>query len=185
MPGETKLKTVLLVDDEEPFLLSLVDGLRPYGGRFRAVTALDGTSALEVVGRVEVDLVVTDLRMPGMDGFALLAALQSDHPHIPSIVISAYNSPETEARLLTFAPCACLEKPVDLGDLVAAILRALGVPENHAKDPALLPRSGFLVPLIFGLLATFWQLVSPAGQAPRVDWRSSSGAPSPCGRVWR
>lgn len=185
MQRGTKLKTVLVVDDEEPFLLSLVDALEPYAESFRVVTALNGALALEMVSRLEVDLVVTDLKMPGMDGFALLTALRSDHPHIPTIVISAYNSPETEARLLPLAPRACLEKPVDLGELVGAVLCAVGAADSGTAKRSAPYRSFLFVPLIFGLLAALVRPASPAGQVARVDKRSSPVAQSFCGRVWR
>jgi YesN/AraC family two-component response regulator len=76
------MKNVLIVDDERPFLLSLTDGLAVYANDFTVVTALNGKEAVKVLDSTEVDLVVTDLRMPKMDGFELLAHMSGQYPNI-------------------------------------------------------------------------------------------------------
>ncbi len=122
---EVARKTVLVVDDEEPFLLSLLDALAPHASLFRVVTALSGLEALDLVGCVGPDLVITDLRMPGMDGLTLMGRLRSTQPLLPLIVMTAYNSPEIERELKVLRPAAVLEKPIDLDDLFRAVARAL------------------------------------------------------------
>lgn len=87
---------VLIVDDDVAHLAVLRDSLGRYADRFRVVTASDGVEALDVLRREPVDLVVTDLRMPRMDGFALLLRLAQDYPHIPRMVMTSLNSPVSQ-----------------------------------------------------------------------------------------
>lgn len=122
---EDMRKTVLVVDDEEPFLLSLVDGLAGCGSSFRVVTALSAESALAIVGRFTVDVVVTDLKMPGMDGLEMLQRLRVDHPKLPVIIMTAFKSAEIEAALHAFEPVAVLDKPLDLEELIKRITYTL------------------------------------------------------------
>jgi CheY-like chemotaxis protein len=159
-------KTVVLVDDEEPFLLSLVDALHPHAHLLRVLTALNGQQAIEMVGRFGADLVVTDLKMPGIDGFDLLAALKQEHAHLPVIVMSAYVSPLIEDALVPFAPLACFEKPVDTDELVAAILRAV---EPTAAAPSNRGALALLLAIPFLLvhpMAPAGERVPPSLRAP-------------------
>lgn len=118
-------KTVLVVDDEEPFLLSLADGLAPFAPEFRVVTATSGEAALELVDRLIVDLVVTDLRMPDVNGLDLIRLLRLRQPHVPVVVMTAFKSTETEADLAEFPLAAVLEKPLEFEEFVNALRAAL------------------------------------------------------------
>jgi CheY-like chemotaxis protein len=119
------VKKILIVDDESPFLLSLTDGLAVYAEKFTVVTALNGKEAVKVLDSSEVDLVVTDLRMPTMDGFELLAHISSNYPDIPVIVMTAYGTPAIEERLQKMGTFQYLEKPLDLNILADKITDAL------------------------------------------------------------
>lgn len=120
-----KKKNVLIVDDEKSFLLSLVQGLEAYAADFNTLTAPDGKAATEALSTVSVDLVITDLKMPQMDGFGLLAHISKRHPDIPVIVMSAYCTPEIKARLKTLGTFTILEKPIDFQDFVEHIFAEL------------------------------------------------------------
>jgi CheY-like chemotaxis protein len=119
------VKNVLIVDDERPFLLSLTDGLATYANDFTVVTALNGKEAVKVLDSTEVDLVVTDLRMPKMDGFELLAHMSGQYPNIPVIVMTAYGTPEIEERLQDMGTFQYLEKPLEFNVLADRIFDAL------------------------------------------------------------
>ncbi|HDH98197.1 MAG TPA: response regulator, partial [Deltaproteobacteria bacterium] len=69
------MKNVLIVDDEKVFLLSLSDGLKSYSDEFNVLIAFNGKEAVKILNSSKIDLVVTDLKMPEMDGFQLLAYL--------------------------------------------------------------------------------------------------------------
>jgi len=140
MVTEIPPRTVLVVDDEEAFLLSLVDGLRSFSDRFRVLTARNGNEALDVVRLIQVDLVVTDLRMPDMDGFELLRELGEVGAAVPTMVMTAFSSPDVAARLGRFRPLRCLEKPLDIDDVASAIVDALGEQAgNPLQEPVVPP----------------------------------------------
>lgn len=119
------MKKVLIVDDEEPFLLSLLDGLRDLSNQFEVFTAVNGVRALEVLAAHRVDLVVTDLKMPEMSGFDLLAHMSRHYPAIPVIVMTAHGTRDTQRSVGNLGATHYLEKPIDLGTLVCAILDSL------------------------------------------------------------
>jgi CheY-like chemotaxis protein len=120
------VKKVLIVDDEKPFLLSLTDGLAAYAKDFEVLTALHGKEAVKVLDSTGVDLVVTDLRMPKMDGFELLAHMSGSYPGIPVIVMTAYGTPAIEERLEDMGTFHYLEKPLEFNVLADKIVDALG-----------------------------------------------------------
>ena len=88
------VKTVLIVDDEKLFLASLEEGLQFFADEFRVITALNGKKALDQLHKNDVDLVVTDLKMPEMDGYQLLTEMIKGYPHIPVIVMTAFGTPK-------------------------------------------------------------------------------------------
>jgi predicted regulator of Ras-like GTPase activity (Roadblock/LC7/MglB family)/CheY-like chemotaxis protein len=118
-------KTVLIVDDEKSFLLSLVHGLEAYATDFNTLSAPNGRAALEVLQKHSIDLVVTDLKMPELDGFGLLAHMIKTYPGIPVIVMSAYCTPETKSSLQSIGSFKIMEKPIDFQDFVEAIFAEL------------------------------------------------------------
>lgn len=175
-------KTVLVVDDEEPFLLSLVDALAPHAARFGVMTALSGAQALELVQRTHVDLVITDLKMPGMSGFELVRRLAQHYPHLPVIVMTAFDSPEIESELAAFAPVAVLDKPLDLDELVVVVTRALATATN-ATGAAHLTIA--LVALLILTMATVPGAVPLGALAGRTDSTMASTGAGPDGQDWR
>ncbi len=124
MPSDTP-KNVLIVDDEKDLLLSLVDGFKPHAARFSVLTAGNGKEALELLSSTRVDLVLTDLKMPVMDGFELLAQMSHKHRTVPAIVMTAYGTPDTELHVKEFGGFRYLEKPVDFEELGRMILDTL------------------------------------------------------------
>jgi CheY-like chemotaxis protein len=88
------MKRVLVVDDNEMLCQLACDILRTEG--YQAVPARSAAEALEAFAREEFDILVTDFRMPGMNGLELARAIRSRNPHFPVIVISAYEPVECE-----------------------------------------------------------------------------------------
>jgi CheY-like chemotaxis protein len=119
------MKNVLIVDDEKSFLLSLEAGLRPYASTFKTLTAANGREALEALKRTKVDLVVTDLNMPEVDGFELLAVMTKSHPEIPVMIMTAYSTPATKSRVEAIGSFRIQEKPIDLKNLAQNVLASL------------------------------------------------------------
>lgn len=125
MEANSKMKNVLIVDDEKSFLLSLLQGLDAYAADFNTLTAHNGRGAVDVLNSTKIDLVVSDLKMPEMDGFGLLAHMSKKHPNIPVIMMSAYCTPEIKARLKSLGAFTILEKPIDFQEFVDHIFSEL------------------------------------------------------------
>ena len=121
-------KTVLIVDDEESFLASLADGLSAYASEFSVVTCRDGEKAKGVLESRRIDLVVTDLKMPVMDGPQLIAHMMRNHPPVPVIVMTAFGTPEIEGRVGEFDVLGYMEKPIDYKVLAEKIRVGLSEP---------------------------------------------------------
>lgn len=113
--------TVLIVDDETLFLASLVEGLSKYSNEFQVKTASNGLDALSILDSYNIDLVITDLKMPVMDGFQLITEMIETYPLIPVIVMSAFGTSSMEEQLTHFGILGFLEKPIDLDALTARI----------------------------------------------------------------
>lgn len=127
------MKTVLVVDDEKSFLLSLEEGLR-HSTDFRTITAENGKKALEVLGKNKVDLVVTDLNMPEMDGFQLMTYMLKTWPQIPVMVMTAYSTPEIKTKLEQLGSFRLHEKPINLKELSKSIVSSLSAMDaSHIK----------------------------------------------------
>ncbi len=119
------MKKILIVDDEKSFLLSLKDGLSQYRDKFQVLTAENGREAVDVLRSIDIDLLVTDLKLPEMNGFELLAWVSRHRPQLPVIVMSAFGTPEIEARLAKMDTLQFLEKPLDLEMLEEGIFNGL------------------------------------------------------------
>jgi CheY-like chemotaxis protein len=119
------MKSILLVDDERAFLLSLRDGLMASGSAFNVVLAGDGREALQVLKTQSIDLLVTDLKLPVVDGFQLLAYVSRHYPSLPVIVMTAFGTPDIEERLARMNALHYLEKPLDFDALAETIESAL------------------------------------------------------------
>ena len=121
-----RIREVLIVDDEEPLLLSIADGLSIYRKHFNLQTATNGADAVKVLKSSPViDLVVTDLSMPKMDGFELLAYMNRNYPKIPVILMTAFGTPKIEEIVSNMGIFRYLEKPLDINIIADNIFAAL------------------------------------------------------------
>ncbi len=119
------MKKVLIVDDDINFLKSLEDGLRMYHDPYKVITAGSGIDALKIVEDEEIDLLVTDIKMPDVDGITLISELLNSGKWVPTIVMSAYGTPEIWSKLKDIGISAFLDKPLNLKDLRERILEVL------------------------------------------------------------
>ncbi len=118
-------KTVLIVDDEDLFLRTVADGFTSHADKVNVLTAPNGRAAKEILESCEVDLVVTDLKMPEMDGFQLIAHMSRVCPDVPVIVMTAFGTPEIEERLQSTGVAQHLDKPLDFQQLEARVYEVL------------------------------------------------------------
>ncbi len=125
---------ILVVDDEEPQRRVLAGFLRKAGYEVEAVGSPD--EALAVVARRTVDLVLTDLRMPGKTGVELLQAVRGLNPEIPVVVMTAFGTVASAVDAMKRGAADYLGKPVDLDELEVLVARTLErralVSENKA-----------------------------------------------------
>ena len=119
------IKNVLVVDDDQELLLSLTEGLEKYGETFSVLLAGDGQVAVEKLKENTISLVVTDLKMPNMDGFALLAHIIEQYPEIPVIIITAYSTPKMEKLAREGGAVGYIEKPFMIDGLARKIMMTL------------------------------------------------------------
>lgn len=115
--------TKILIVDDEPRILLLMKSLMKANG-FEVEIANDGPSALEVVKRGEVEIVVTDLRMTPMDGMQLFHEIKAFNASIPVILLTAYASVETAIDAMKSGIFDYLTKPFKVDDMLACLKRA-------------------------------------------------------------
>ena len=119
------MKNVLIVDDEERYLLSIQSGFTVYKDQLNIITATNGKKAIEILHSDSIDLVITDLKMPEMDGFELLAYMAYHFSSIPSIVMTAFGTENVESKIKKMGTLRLLEKPIDFDQLANAIFKCL------------------------------------------------------------
>ncbi|MFN7943436.1 MAG: response regulator [Thermoanaerobaculia bacterium] len=161
--GDRRSRTLLVVDDEALFRKSVAHGLAQYEPSWRVLTAEDGLAARALLEKEAVDLVLTDLAMPGSDGFELLAYLAVHRPWIPVLVMTAFGTDQTAKRLRALGFDGFLEKPLDFEALVARVC--------HLLDAG---ASGFVRGIS---LPTFLQILELDGKSTRlrVSTRGENG----------
>ncbi len=115
---------VLIVDDEELFRCSAVDLLEAACPTYKVLQAANGREALDQIEAGPVDVVVTDIAMPVMDGLELLLALRDQGSRRPVIVVTAFGNPRVEGQVSLYGGFSYVEKPVHLPDLIEMIRAA-------------------------------------------------------------
>jgi two-component system, NtrC family, response regulator HydG len=119
----TETATVLVADDEPGVREGLERTLRREG--YRVLLAEDGQAALDQVRRGGVDLVLADLRMPGLDGLELLRAVRLVAPDVETILLSGQGTIEEAVEAMKEGAGDFLTKPFDRADLLRSVRRAL------------------------------------------------------------
>jgi two-component system response regulator AtoC len=120
-----KQKRILAVDDEPNMRRLLEISLRQAG--YQALTASNGKEALEKLKTEQVDLVVSDLHMPGMSGLELLKNIRSDNEAIPFIMVTAQGEISTAVEAMKLGAADYILRPFDLEVLEVAIAKAIDV----------------------------------------------------------
>ncbi len=114
--------SILIVDDEK----NTRDGLeRALRREYRVRTAESGDSALELMAKDPPDILLTDLRMPGIDGLTLVQRALARHPALVCLLLTAYGSVETAVEAMKRGAHDYLTKPVNLDELELVLKRAL------------------------------------------------------------
>lgn len=141
MADEMRLPTfrpwvILVVDDEPDVLQAMQTLVEAVIEGVRVLTAPSGRVGLEVLERERVDLVVSDLRMPGMDGIEFLYQARRLHGHIPRVMLTAFGTEEIARRAIAETFCsAVLSKGVEPHRLVEDFARFLTYMPSSALPP--------------------------------------------------
>jgi len=114
---------LLLVDDDEVFLRPLHRTLELAG--YEVLPVQSGEEALDTLKLEDVDLVLTDRRLPGMDGVALVRQVKTDHPDLAVVVMTAYGTIESAVEAMRLGAEDYLVKPFETAEMLLVIRRAI------------------------------------------------------------
>lgn len=117
---------VLVVDDDHAVRELLSKALTAAG--YLVDVAVDGASALVRLGEKAYDLMITDLKMPGLDGLSVIREARRTSPALPVIVITGYSSEASAIEAINLGVAGYLTKPFRVPRILAATARALGEP---------------------------------------------------------
>ncbi len=116
---------ILLVDDDPALLQALPLTVSLRMSNVQVHTAASASQALQLLQQHEYHAIVSDIKMPGLDGFDLLAITSQQYPEIPVLLITGHGEHDLAIRALREGAYDYLLKPIDRDDLVASLYRAL------------------------------------------------------------
>jgi PAS domain S-box-containing protein len=118
---------VLIVDDDHALLEALPEAIHLRMNGLEINTCDSATGALERLREIDYDAIVTDIKMPGMDGLALLEAIQETRPRTPTLLITGHGEQDLAVQALRGGAYDYIAKPIDRDYFVAALSRAIQV----------------------------------------------------------
>src|SRR5260370_7806013 len=130
MTNEVRKTTILVVDDDREMVSMLRDVLEATG--YRAATAYSGAEALAIIGREEPDLMISDLRMSGMNGDQLQQQVKRIAPSLPVVIITAFGSIETAVKSMRLGAFDYVTKPFTTAEF---LLQLTPPPHNLQLRP--------------------------------------------------
>jgi DNA-binding response OmpR family regulator len=116
---------ILIVDDEPKVAFFLGRALEHSNRDYRVSITHSGEQALKMFNDRPIDLLVTDLRMPGINGLELIRQMQASSPHMRTILITAYGDGEIEAGARRLKVDRYIHKPFPITDLLSAVREVL------------------------------------------------------------
>jgi len=127
------MKNILIIDDNKDLLDALSAALRCHLKDCGIVTAIDGAKGKDIVESVSIDLIVTDLAMPVMNGYLFIEYAKKYYPSIPVCVMAGNCSPYILERLRSLGVGRWLEKPFQLDELLQVISKELRSATSAAR----------------------------------------------------
>jgi len=118
------MKHVVVIDDERDILTCMDEVLTAEG--YRVTGVVSGAEALDLLAEDPPDLVILDLRMPGMNGLEVLQAIRRTHAALPIVVCSALGSYHNDIEILSANVAAFLDKPMDLEKMIETVAALVG-----------------------------------------------------------
>jgi CheY-like chemotaxis protein len=126
-------KRILVVDDEDLFRRSVKQAFAAAQPDLEVLLAANGAEALQLVDKHRIDVVVTDLKMPVMDGIQLLQELMARKLTAPVVVLTAHGTPELERQAALSGSVFFLEKPVGFDVLLPLVRELVDRPATHVE----------------------------------------------------
>ena len=127
-PKEIVKQTILVVDDEDAVIRTITKILMLDG--HKVLSSLSGEEGLSLLAQNNIDLVISDLKMPGMNGLEFLQKVRIDYPHILTILLTGHGNLETALQAINEAGVyKFILKPWDINDLRITVKRALELRE--------------------------------------------------------
>ena len=123
-PSSHKNVRRIAIVDDEPVIRSLLERLLKIAG-YDTASYPDGETALDACRSEPFDLLITDLRMPGIDGFELMENLKSSRPALPVIILTAHGDVDTAIQALRRKACDFITKPFDTCNILSSVRRVL------------------------------------------------------------
>jgi two-component system nitrogen regulation response regulator GlnG len=130
---------VLIVDDDPALLQALREALRLRMESVMVDTADSGRAALDLITAIDYDAIITDIKMPGTDGLALLAEIRTRRPDTPTLMITGHGDHALAIDALRGGAYDFIQKPIDRGYFVVSLRRAIQKVElrHHVKEQQL------------------------------------------------
>ncbi|MFP4314784.1 MAG: response regulator [Desulfovibrionales bacterium] len=119
------IRKILLVDDDKALRETFKKGLEAYSETLAIELADDGQDAIEKLKSQDIFLLITDLKMPKVDGFGVLSHVMEHYPEIPVIVVTGYGTPQMKKMAQKGGAVGYIEKPFMIEDLAQAALTQL------------------------------------------------------------
>jgi len=132
-------RRILIVEDDEIFRRPLQRTLEVAGYEVLAVAS--GEDAVDVLKGEDVDVALTDKRLPGMDGVELVRRLRAEHPDLAVVVMTAYGTIESAVEAMRLGAAEYLVKPFDAAELLMVVRHAIEFQELRAASRATLRRN--------------------------------------------
>ncbi len=136
-------KRILIVDDDESVVFFLGEHLAQLGKEYKVETACSGEEALALMAEQPFDLLITDLRMPGVDGLELLEQVRAHYPKTRLILMTAYGSARVEAEARRLEVYRYITKPFEVEELIEVARQALSKIEVSRKGVLILSGESF------------------------------------------
>ncbi|ADW18985.1 response regulator receiver protein [Desulfobulbus propionicus DSM 2032] len=122
---------LLLVDDEREFVQTLSERLSMRD--IDSAVVYDGESALDLMATDDPEVMILDLKMPGIDGFEVLRKTKETRPNVEVVILTGHGSEEDKATCMRLGAFAYLQKPVDIDELSATLKRAYDKVRAHKR----------------------------------------------------
>ena len=120
------LKKVLIVDDEETLTWSMARSLSKDKDKYEVIIANNGGEALSLLKKNRIDLVISDIRMPDINGLDLLVKIKKEYPQTKVIIMTAYGSSDVQKEANRRGSLYYVEKPFEISDIRRIIIDLIG-----------------------------------------------------------